>query len=152
VSVSSLVSVQAVQAELDLVCAYANAAGLLLDYLPLGQGQPRFYVEFHNRDGEKFYAEFDCADYPLFPPTIEFVNQNRYIRATRVLYPNGFHPTPCVCMRYNRKAYNERGGPHGDWRLLDWRLPTSTGISIDSLALMISDLDSKIRTSVGRMG
>lgn len=132
-SVSSLVSVQAVQAELHLVCAYANAVGLLLDYLPLDQGQPRFYVEFNNRDGEKFYAEFDCAEYPLYPPTIEFVNQNRSVRGAKMLYPNGFHPTPCVCMRYNRKAYNERGGPHGDWRLLDWRLPTGTGISIDSL-------------------
>ena len=31
-------------------------------------------------------------------------------------------------MRYNRKAYTERGGPHGDWRLLDWRLPSGNGV------------------------
>ena len=36
-------------------------------------------------------------------------------------------------MRYNRKAYVERGSPHGDWRLLDWRLPTGNGVAIDTL-------------------
>jgi len=61
------------------------------------------------------------------------------------------HPMPCVCMRYNRKAYQERGGPHGDWRLVDWRLPTAQGVAIDTLAMMFSDLESKIRQSTGRM-
>jgi hypothetical protein len=152
VSVSLDVSVQTIQSEVDLVRAYAEVTDLKLDLSPIDAVLPRFYVEFHNRDHESFYVEFDCADYPLYPPTIEFVNEARSERASKRLYPQGFHPTPCICMRYNRKAYNERGGPHGDWRLLDWRLPTSTGIPIDSLTLMISDLDSKIRNSSGRMG
>jgi hypothetical protein len=151
VSIALDVSVQAVQTELELVRDYAEAAGLKLDLSPIHAGYPHFYIEFHNRRGEPFFVEFDCQDYPLYPPTIEFLNGGRSERGNKNLYPQGFHPTPCVCMRYNRKAYNERGGPHGDWRLLDWRLPTSTGVPIDSLTLMVSDLDSKIRDSCGRM-
>src|SRR5437867_9372005 len=64
----------------------------------------------------------------LHPPTVEFVSCDRTERGTKRLYPQGFHSTPCICMRYNRKAYTERGGPHGDWRLLDWRLPSGNGV------------------------
>jgi hypothetical protein len=63
-----------------------------------------------------------------------------------------FHPMPCVCARYNRKAYSERGGPHGDWRLVDWQLPTGNGVAVDSIVMMLSDLHSKIAASSGRLG
>ena len=67
------------------------------------------------------------------------------------LYPNVFHTAPCVCMRYNRKAYGELGGPHGDWRLVDWHLPTPGGGPITTLAMMISDLHAKTLEATGRM-
>lgn len=151
-SVSSDISLEAVRAELPVAARYAAAAGLTLDASALSADSLRFYVTFENRDGERFFAEFDCRDYPLYPPTVEFVSEDRGERGTLRLYPQGFHTTPCVCTRYNRKAYQERGGPHGDWRLLDWRLPTGQGVGIDTLALMVSDLDAKIRQSSGRMG
>jgi hypothetical protein len=151
-SVATDVSLQAVLADLVLVAAYADAAGLALDLGPLSEQNLRFYVMFRNRDGELFFVEFECTEFPLHPPTVEFVDAARARRGSKDLYPQGFHPTPCICMRYNRKAYGERGGPHGDWRLLDWRLPTGNGLGIDTLALIVSDLDSKIRQSSGRMG
>jgi len=151
-SVPAEASLQAVRAELVAAAAYAAAAGLPLDSSALSTENLRFFVTFENSQGEQFVTEFDCREYPMHPPTVEFVPADRSERGTKRLYPNGFHPTPCVCMRYNRKAYNEKGGPHGDWRLLDWRLPTTNGIAIDTLALMVSDLDSKIRQSSGRMG
>lgn len=151
-SVAADVSVDAVRSELPLLVAYANAAGLAVDSAALSESNIRFFVSFRNRDGESFHVEFESTDYPLYPPTVEFVSGDRAERGTKHLYPQGFHPTPCVCMRYNRKAYGERGGPHGDWRLLDWRLPSGNGIGIDSFALMVSDLDSKIRQSSGRPG
>jgi hypothetical protein len=151
VSVPADVSLQAVQDELTVVAAYATAVDILLDTACLSADALRFYAIFRNREGERFQAEFDCREYPLHPPTVEFVSDDRRERGTKRLYPQGFHPAPCVCMRYNRKAYGDLGGPHGDWRLLDWRLPTGNGVGIDSLALMISDLDSKIRQSSGRM-
>ena len=145
------VSLAAVKKELEAVAEYATAAGLHLSADSLDEQNLRFHLEFENQDGERFYAEFDCKEYPLYPPTVEFVSKDRCERGIRSLYPQGFHTTPCICMRYNRKAYAERGGPHGDWRLLDWRLPSGNAIGIDSLALMVSDLHSKIRHSSGRM-
>src|SRR5450755_3377937 len=76
----------------------------------------------------------------------EFVSEDRREQGTRRLYPNGFHTTPCVCMRYNRKAYSERGGPHGDWRLqigirkrgsarTGYPSPVSEWLSYDALRL-----------------
>lgn len=150
-SVPAGISLQAVRAELVAAAAYAAAAGLALDTSGLSEAHLCFFVTFDNLQGERFVAEFDCREYPLHPPTVEFVSEDRSERGSKRLYPNGFHAMPCVCMRYNRKAYNEKGGPHADWRLLDWRLPTSSGVAIDTLALMISDLHSKIRPSSGRM-
>ena len=151
-SVPAEASLQAVQAELVAAAAYAAAAGLPLDSMALTTENLRFLVTFENSQGERFVAEFECREYPMHPPTVEFISEDRLERGTQRLYPNGFHATPCICMRYNRKAYNEKGGPHADWRLLDWRLPTGNGVAIDTLALMVSDLDSKIRQSSGRMG
>jgi hypothetical protein len=145
------ISLAAVKQELAAVADYATAANLQLCSESLDEKNLKFYVRFENEQRDVFHAEFDCGDYPLYPPTIEFVSENSLDRGLKTLYPQGFHTTPCICMRYSRKAYAERGGPHGDWRLLDWRLPTGSGIAIDSLVLMVSDLHSKIRRSVGRM-
>jgi hypothetical protein len=43
------------------------------------------------------------------------------------------------------------GGPHEDWRLIDWQLPTQAGPKIDTLVMIVSDLHSKIATSSKRM-
>lgn len=150
-SVEPAVSLDAITEELADAVPFAASAGLTVDTSALSESNPRFYVTFHNRAGMEFYAEFDCRDYPLYPPTIEFTDATRATRGSRSLYPSGFHPAPCVCMRYNRKAYTERGGPHGDWRLIDWHLATPGGGPIGTLAMMISDMHSKILDSPGRM-
>jgi hypothetical protein len=145
------ISLGVIHSELEAVASYASASGLELERSTLTERNLLFVVRFANQEGLLFHAEFDCTDYPLYPPNIEFTNEQQTERGTKRLYPQGFHTTPCVCMRYNRKAYSERGGPHGDWRLLDWRLPSGSGVGIDCLALMVSDLHSKIRESRGRM-
>ena len=150
-SVSTDVTLEVVKSELVAAAEYATAAGLVLDTSSLSEENLRFYVKFENRDAEPFFLEFDCREYPLHPPNLEFVSEARSERGTKSLYPNGFHSTPCICMRYSRKAYRERGGPHEDWLLVDWKLPTSQGVGIDTFAMMLSDLHSKISQSSGRM-
>lgn len=145
------VSLESIKTELTDALGYASSVNLKTDVSMLSETNLRFYVTFHNRDGIKFHAEFTCADYPALPPTIEFVNESRTERGAKHLYPNVFHPTPCICMRYNRKAHGEMGGPHGEWRLIDWQLATPGGGPIDSLAMMISDLHGKILNANGRM-
>jgi hypothetical protein len=150
-SISTEVTFETLKRELPAAADYVAAAGLALDDASLTLQNLRLYLRLINAQGETFHVEFDWADYPLYPPTVEFVSADHGERGTKRLYPQGFHSTPCICMRYNRKAYGERGGPHGDWRLLDWRLPSGNGIAIDTLCLMISDLHSKVRQSNGRM-
>ena len=145
------VSLESIKNELTDALAYAASVNLETDASLLSETNLYFYVTFHNRDGVKFYAEFNCADYPALPPTIEFVDEPRIQRGVKQFYPNVFHPTPCVCMRYNRKAHGEMGGPHGEWRLIDWQLATPGGGPIDSLAMMISDMHVKILSATGRM-
>jgi len=145
------VSLEAVRKELAEAISYAASANLAIEASGLSAEHLKFSVTFHNRAGEHFYAEFDCREYPLFPPTIEFTDEIGQARGLRRLYPNVFHTTPCVCMRYNRKAYGELGGPHGDWRLVDWRLPTPGGGPITTLPMMISDLHAKILNATRRM-
>lgn len=145
------VSLESIKNELTDALAYAASVNLETDVSMLSEVNLRFYVTFRNRDGIKFYAQFDCADYPAFPPTIEFVNENHTERGAKHLYPNVFHANPCICMRYNRKAHGEMGGPHSEWRLIDWHLATPGGGPIDSLAMMISDLHIKILNASGRM-
>lgn len=151
-TVSCEVTLEVIRRELAAAAHFARAVGLMVDTDQLSNQRPCFVVTFENRDGNRFHVEFDCQNYPLYPPTVEFVSGDRSERGIARLYPTGLHPMPCVCMRYNRKAYQERGGPHGDWRLVDWRLPTGQGVAIDTLAMMFSDLDSKIRQSTGMMG
>jgi len=146
------VSLDAVRVELPAAAQYAAAAGLDLDTTTLTECTLTLLVGFVNQGSETFTAEFDLRDYPMYPPTIEFVDKATGIRGTPALYPAGFHGMPCVCARYNRKAYGDRGGPHGDWRLVDWQLPTSNGPAIGTLAMILSDLHGKIVQSTGRLG
>jgi hypothetical protein len=155
VSVPVAVTLEQVREELVVAAQYAAAAGLALDASGLSEERPVFYLSFRNRDGALFFAEVDCTDYPMYPPFIEFTDgagRGHSARAERRHYPSCFHGMPCVCARYNRKAYGAHGGPHGDWRMIDWQLPTSNGIAIDTLAMIVSDMHSKIVTSSGGLG
>lgn len=138
--------------ELSAAEAYAAAAGLPFDDSAIQEGTPVIRVTLFNRAAEAFYIVIDCTDYPKYPPTIEFTDEAGLRRGEKTFYPSCFHPTPCVCARYSRKAYSEKGGPHGDWRLVDWHLPTGNGIRIDTIAMIISDLHSKTAASTGRLG
>lgn len=149
--IPATVSLESIKIEMTDALAFAASVNLETDISQLSEINLCFYVMFHNRDGLKFYTEFNCMDYPALPPTIEFVNESRTERGTKHLYPNVFHPNPCICMRYNRKAHAEMGGPHGEWRLIDWQLATPGGGPIDSLAMIISDLHVKILNASGRM-
>lgn len=150
-SLEGAVSFETISRELEEAAAFAASAGLIIDKSSLTEHDLRFFVQFHNRVGHQFFAEFDGRDYPLYPPFIEFTDKERTMRGVKSLYPNVFHAMPCICMRYSRKAYQELGGPHGDWRLLDWHLATSGGGIIDTLGMIISDLHTKILDATGSM-
>lgn len=138
--------------ELPSAASYAAAAGLAFDAGMLTEELPVLRVTFRNRKGEEFFAGILCKEYPKHPPTVEFFDATWTRWGTRDLYPACFHPTPCVCARYNRRAYTTSGGPHTDWRLIDWKLPTNGGVAIRNLTEIISDLHGKIAESEGTLG
>ena len=146
------VSLEAIRTELEEASAYAASAGLALDASKLSVENLTLKVRFFNRAGDRFFASFDCKEYPLLPPLIEFTDESGGSVGQASVYPACFHTTPCVCMRYNRKAYQENGGPHNDWRMIDWHLATPGGGPIGTLSMIISDLHAKILNSTGRMG
>lgn len=150
-SVEPVVSLEAVKIELAEAEKFAASAGLVLETSKLSEAELKFSVRFFNRADDLFFTAFDCTDYPLMPPYIEFTDEAGENAGVKSFYPLGFHTNPCVCMRYNRKAYTEHGGPHGDWRMVDWHLATPGGGPIGTLAMIISDLHAKILTSDGRM-
>ena len=74
-------------------------------------------------DNEVYIVEAKCDDYKELPPYFEFVHSVTNERGTKRSYPadgSFFHPTPCICVQWNRKAYNAHGGPHGDWPMPNW--------------------------------
>lgn len=141
-----------VMAEMPAAEQYAAAAGLPFDASTLTEERPALRVTFTNGKGELFYAEILCEEYSKHPPTVEFFDSTWTRWGTRDLYPSCFHATPCVCARYNRKAYKLSGGPHDDWRLIDWKLPTGSGVPLRNLTEIVSDLHGKIAASEGRLG
>ena len=152
-SVPLAASLDVLRAELPPLLRYATALGLTVDCSPLEADRPTLYVTFRNRRGDPATAELDFTGYPDVSPYIEFVDRATGVRGAPSLYPNCFHPTLCVCAKYNRKAYIGYTGLHAEWRLKDWQDPTSgSGAQLDSLAMIVSDLHAKISVTEGWLG
>lgn len=74
-------------------------------------------------DQQKYIVEARCDGYKAIPPYFEFLHPETQERSTKRCYPSGgsfFHPTPCICVQWNRKSYRDEGGPHGDWAMAAW--------------------------------
>lgn len=152
-SVPLSASLDVLRTELAPLLSYATALGLTVDCSPLEADMPILYVTFTNRRGEPATAELDFAGYPEAPPFVEFVDRVTGLRGIPSLYPNCFHPSLCVCAKYNRKAYIGHSGLHAEWRLKDWQDPTSgSGARLDSPAMIVSDLHAKISVVDGWLG
>ncbi len=73
-----------------------------------------------------FFLEADFEDYRSLPPKFTFSSAPWNRSNTTHDYPKQqkenpfrgssiFHTAPCICAHFNRNAYKEHGGPHGDW-------------------------------------
>lgn len=101
-------------------------------------------------------ASFD--DYRVLPPAWRFVHPRTGSEVGPAAYPHPtgpsiFHPNGLICAHWNRLAYSEVGGPHGDWGgPANWQKPPPG----TSVALTVSDMVDRIvrevAASAGRMG
>jgi hypothetical protein len=75
--------------------------------------------------GHRFFLEGQFDDYRGLPPKFTFSSEPWNRSNTLSDYPKQrdnsfgggsiFHSAPCICAHFNRNAYKEHGGPHGDW-------------------------------------
>jgi len=108
--------------------------------------------------GEEPYliiASFD--DYPLLPPIWQFVDPKtgRDIGLPGYPRPVGasvFHGNALVCAHWSRKAYQEEGGPHGNWGgVRNWQNPVEGSVAL-TIPDMLDRLIREVGSSRGRMG
>lgn len=59
-----------------------------------------------------------------------------------------WHPNKLICAPWNRLAFADHGGPHGDWTLTNWQEVTGYTLA-DTLADMLDQLRLHLAASPG---
>jgi len=97
-------------------------------------------------DNEVYIMEVRCDNYKELPPFFEFMLPTGE-RKVASAYPEStdsfFHSDLVICFPFNRGAYNNYGGPHGDWAITNWQslCPQATRLG-DMLVLIQHRIDS----------
>jgi hypothetical protein len=106
-------------------------------------------------DGEVYLLEASCEDYKAMPPVFEFIHPVTGERGSQRCYPKDgsfFHTNPCICVQWNRKAYQTLGGPHGDWSLVDWMTARPTMQELGGMFVLVQRQINNSGQYQGRMG
>jgi hypothetical protein len=161
-AVDAEISRHHVREELALIkeLAATNNWGIVPDY-----GSLRVIVTMRAHTKDLFIVEVSCNDYKELPPLFEFIDPDSGERGTRHAYPKSsdsfFHESgPCICARFNRKAYKSvvDTGPHADWNFGDWQTSTDNNFhweNASKLGDMLGLIHARlIRSDLhrGRMG
>jgi hypothetical protein len=114
----------------------------------------------HPADDSKLVLIGDFIGYRAVPPAWRFVDLATGQATPRAFpaagaSPGGtsiFHSMPVLCAPWNRLAYAEAGGPHGDWGAAAGWLAVRSTTQAHTLADMLATVDAHLRYSPGRMG
>ena len=97
-----------------------------------------FVLGLPSRDNDMYFVRCSTGDYPEEPPIWQWSDESGDKCGDPKVCPKGtgyFHGSNVICAPWNRLAYKDRGGPHGDWNLAGWKLnPKLNGC--DTLAHM----------------
>lgn len=105
-------------------------------------------------DREVFIIEARCENYKEIPPYFEFIHPDTGERGTPSCYPSGgsfFHSTPCICVQWNRKAYQSEGGPHNNWDLANWMQARPSTVWLGDMFHLVQKEINKNGQYKGRM-
>jgi hypothetical protein len=116
----------------------------------------------HPGDGAPIVVVADLTGYRAVPPAWRFVDPvtrepspGEFPRAGQITGGGSsiFHESSrVICASWNKLAYQEEGGPHGDWGGTTSWLGVQAGSAASMLADMLATIDIHLRASPGRMG
>lgn len=147
-----------VAAELPAARAWAERHGYELEYDE--EPVPTLSLGLPGPGGEPYLILGVFEDYPTLPPAWRFVHPATREPIGRAAYPAPAEPYPrhsplvidsgtegaVICAHFNRLAFVEEGGPHGDWGpLVNWQNP---GPSLYTFAVTIPDMLARIALDV----
>lgn len=119
--------------ELEPAQAWATRRGLSLEFF---EQEATLNLMLWGPEGEAYLLAGEFPDYPTLPPIWRFVDPRSGQKIGPAAYPAPVQPYPhgtpvvldggsegvVLCAHFNRLAYAEEGGPHGDWGgLANWR-------------------------------
>jgi hypothetical protein len=100
----------------------------------------------------------DLGGYRAIPPAWRVVDPSGgdgavlfpQVGTTPVVSSSIFHPNRVICAPWNRLAYAEHGGPHGDWgALTNWLSAAFDSTKAETLADMLSQIRLHLSISPG---
>lgn len=127
---------------------FADELAALVD-VALGNGWPiasltrsQFVLRLPARDGQFYFVSCAGVDYAGLPAAWQWCGEVGAELGHPKHCPAGsgyFHGSNVICAPWNRLAYQDVGGPHGDWVLSAWKQSPQTNgcISLASMALRL---------------
>lgn len=152
-----------VAAELPAAHAWAKRQGHELNY---DAETLTLRVWLEGPDGERYLLLGMFEDYQTLPPAWRFVHPDTTEAIGSAAYPAPAQPYPrgsplildsgadgaVICAHFNRLAYTEEGGPHGDWGgLSNWQNTEGAGYTrATTIADMLARIALDVADSNGR--
>lgn len=111
----------------------------------------------HPVSGTSVRITADLSEYPAVPPAWRFVDPADGPSApfpqagsNGVVTGSIFHSNRVICAPWNRLAYAEQSGPHGDWgALTNWKSAGQGYTKADTIADMLSQIHLHLSMSPG---
>jgi hypothetical protein len=162
----ALLPLTAVQARLqdDLPGARAWAERNQRD-LEWDEEKLRLLISLEGPSREAYLLEGLFEDFPTLPPSWRFVDPRNGERIGPPAYPRSAEPSPrgtpliinggaegiVICAHFNRLAFAEEGGVHGDWGpLANWQNQASGYTYANTVADMLARIAVEVSDSIGR--
>jgi len=114
----------------------------------------------HPADHAELILVGEFTGYRAIPPAWRFIDPATGQPGPRAFPAPGsppggssiFHPMPVLCAPWNRLAYAEVGGPHGDWGAAAGWLNAANYSKAHTIADMLATVEAHLRSSPGRLG
>jgi hypothetical protein len=122
-------------------------------------------VGLEGPDAEAYLLEGSFEDFPTLPPSWRFLDPRSAERIGAPAYPCSAEPSPrgtaliinggsegvVICAHFNRLAFSEEGGVHGDWGpLANWQNQSGAYTYANTIADMLARIALEVSDSSGR--